>query len=381
MNFNRFQNMNENKFLIIICIFTVIVYILNKKPSIKTNKIKDNFSDTEKLNLVDYIATTKNKLLEEKDNIEQNSHNKVLKNLPEYKFGYKTRDLCNDMTKFNLQMSRLIDVNSSEFDNTQANIEKNFKIIEQNEDKIHNDYVRGFFKDYKEVNDKRTEHLSKLFSDFKDESTDLHEGFKSMEIKNASNLNIFMGNYAVLPYQYSDCNNMTINIIDENVNVSYYPEKTYLLSIKLLDEPVVDYDINIEFKNETLFESMRSSSKINEDIKSNIKGIIIHIVNKRPPIKEDNKFVSILNGIRSILKQLKITEGEKFMLFLVDDNFESNTDCFVDNKYDCEQTNTELFRIYSINGTSLLHLTKQNVIDKPFPPLLGNLKILKDMLK
>mgnify|MGYP006447007103 CR=1 FL=1 len=77
-----------------------------------------------------------------------------------------------------------------------------------------------------------------------------------------------------------------------------------------------------------------------------------------------------MNYFKNTLNQLGIKEGNMLMFFLVDSKFENTTRYDIsENKL--EETNTELYRLYNINGTTLLQLSKKSIIDEPFTSLLG----------
>lgn len=382
--------MYDTYYFILIIIFALIVYLLNNGNVIYNNKylLKDKFTNTKSnnINISDYINEKVNNFEEKKANIELLSNTPIIKDLPKYKYGLEKQNLSVDMNYFNTQLNMLMDSTLNSSAKIKSNIKNNLQNIELNEDKINNDYVRSFHKYYKNkqeelgnietdklfskyyINDNIDKHIDEniieKFGDYNNNNND-----NDITIKNENNLSIFIGKYFILPYQYKNCNNVYMNIVDNNQNVKYSSEKQYLMSFHLLDDKFIEFDINIDFKNKSLLDK-EFGGNINPEYLNNIKGIIITIKRIKPKIKYNYKYINIVNNVKNILNQLGIKPGNKFMFFLVNEKFDTNTKCYLKEKK-CESINNDLYRIYNMNGSTLLHLTKKSIIDKPFSSLIN----------
>lgn len=374
--------MNDILYFILIVIFTLIVFLLynpNLDDDRNNNISKDNFNNTdEKVDISGYIKSTINDFEDKKNFINAMSNKPIIKDDPKYKYGLENHNLGQDMQLFNNQMDMLMDTTLSSCSKIKSNIETNIKNIEENENRLNVDYVKQFHKNYKEQQSKiGMVTIDKEFSRFYDnDEIDNHatlEGFeinKATTIKNESNISLFMGNFLILPFQYKHCNHVYINLIDNNPSVKYNPNKIYLMSFYLLDNKFLELETTIAFKNKTLYDEENDLIEpTNVDLISNIKGIILTLKQKNSKFSHNYRYINTINNIKNILKQLGIIPGNQLMLFLVDSKFESKTNCKI-KELKCEATSSDLYRLYSMNGTSLLHLSKNTIIDKPFSSLL-----------
>ena len=364
--------MTNIDYFILIIIFTIIVYLFNTNQfsdNIKNNK--DNFNNTEKqLDLSDYINYSVNDFNEKKQHIELMSKTPIIKDLAKYKYGSETKNLSSDMNQFNTQLDKLMDTTLNSSAKLKSNIQNNIKDIKSSENQINTDYVKAFHKIYK-IKQEGNTMLNSLFNKFNtNENIDKHEGFSnatSIEIKNEDNLNIFMGTHFILPYQYEKCNNIYMNISDNNPHIRYSSDKIYAMSFQLLDNKFIEFEINIDFKNKSLFDEQLTTE--NPEHLNNIKGIIITIKRIKPKVKYDYKYLNIINNMKNLLNKLGIKPGNQFMFFLINNKFDTTTKCYLKTTK-CEDINNDLYRLYNIDGSTILHLTKKSVIDKPFLSLL-----------
>ena len=373
--------MNDTIYFILIIIFTLIIFLFSnncRKKETHSLLSKDKFYNTKELDITDYINSSVNIFDDKIKNINSMSNNPLFKDDAKYKFGLENKNLSKDMNLFNNQLDMLMDSTLLSCGKKKENIEKNIKMITEQENQINNKYVNQFIELYnKQENELGVDNTHKQFNKFNlSEDIDKHnnlEGFENSNatvIKNEINLSIFKGKYLVLPYQYNKLNNVYLLLDDNNVNVAHTPDKLYLLSFYLLNNKILEFEVTINFKNKSLFDFNNEKISSNPDTSSNIKGIILTIKTKKIQKINNYKYLNTINYIKNILNQLGIKEGNKLMFFLVDSKFENTTRYDIsENKL--EETNTELYRLYNINGTTLLQLSKKSIIDKPFTSLLG----------
>lgn len=367
--------MNDTIYFILIVIFTLFIFLFYSNYKIKCVN-RDNFKNTDILDISDYIKSNVNILEERKDSINTMSKLPIIKEEPRYKYGLENHNLSKEMDLFNNQLDSLMDSTLLSSAKLKSNISENIKKIEENEKNLNADYVRDFQDLYKKQQENlKMNVLDKEFSKFYvNEKIDKHnEGFennKATEIKNESNLSIFKGKYFILPYQYNNLNNVYMNLIDNNPNVKYSSDKIYLMSFHLLNIKFIEFEVTIDFKNETLFDEENNLiESTNPEFGDNIKGIIITIKPTKPKQLNNYKYLNTINQIKNLLKQLGIKPDSKLMFFLIDSKFESKTQCFLKKK-ECNFIDNALYRLYSIDGLTLLHLTKKSIVDKPFNSLI-----------
>jgi hypothetical protein len=375
--------MEDLVYLILIIIFTFIVFLLCNNETVNISKnnsvTKDNFNDTDNIDVSDYINSNVNYFMDKKKHIDIMSVTPIIKDEPKYKYGLEIHNLGQDMNVFNTKLDMLMENTLVSTSKIKSNIDNNIKNIQENEENLHSDYVKYFHKIYNQQQDKLGfDLLNKEFSGFYDnDEIDKHnvlEGFESndtsTEIKNANNLSLFTGKYFILPYQYKNFNNVYMTLTDNNVNVKYNPNKIYLLSFYLLGDKFLELEATIAFKNKTLFDEENDLiTPTNIDLLSNIKGIILTITKTKPKETNNFKYINTINHIKNILKQLGIIPGNQLMFFLVDSKFDKTKQIKLNEKK-VETIENDLYRLYNVNGTTLLHLTKKSIIDEPFASLL-----------
>lgn len=372
--------MEDLVYLILIVIFTFIVFLLYNNETTNNSVTKDNFNNTDNIDISDYINSNVNYFMDKKKYIDSMSAKPIIKDEPKYKYGLENHNLSQDMNYFNTKLCMNMENLLVSTAKIKSNIDNNIKHIQENEENLHSDYVKSFNMMYKQQNkDLGYDLLDKEFSGFYDnDEIDKHnvlEGFESndtaTEIKNANNLSLFTGKYFILPYQYNNFNNVYMTLTDSNVSVKYNPNKVYLLSFYLLDNKFLELEATIAFKNKTLYDEENDLiTPTNIELLSNIKGIILTITKKKPKEINNFKYINTINHIKNILKQLGIAQGKQLMFFLVDSKFDKTKQIKLKEKK-VETIENDLYRLYSVNGTTLLHLTKKSIIDEPFASLLN----------
>ena len=356
---------NTTNYLLFIILFTIILFIF-------TNKCKKTNEKFNNIDIKNYIEDNTEKLLNEKLEHDFNSTKEELKTLPEYKNGIKSRDLKHKMEKFNNRLNELSNVNIEENKEIEKDINTFINSINETDKDIYNDFILEYY----------NEHDNKIFDKIQNyedsfNKVQTHEDFVNTNETTRNNdidLETIMGKYFVLPYQYKEFNNVYM-ILTKKVNLDRNEDEGYVLGFYVLDELVCDFEVELEKKHENLL-NLKEKSK-SEDLSKNILGYEIFIKQENPNNTFEFKYPKYREGVKNMLKNLGFSKNMKVYIFMVDNQFNKqylNIDGEINGISQDEYFHTDsddLFRIYSKNGATLLHLSKKNTIDKPFQSLVA----------
>jgi len=364
---------NTNNYLLFIILFTVILFVFTNNSNERGNSVTEKFKD--KVNISTYIEDNAEKILKEQMEHEFNSTKEDLKNLPEYKNGIKSRDLKHKMEKYNNRLDELMNVNTNEDLDIKHDIENYIDSIEEKDKDIYNSFILDYYKEHDEKIFDADEFFNEKFNIVdlvKDNFRDTVVRARNDDIE----LETFMGKYFVLPHQYKEFNNVYM-ILTKKIHLDTNEERGYVLSFYVLDELVCDYEVDLQKKNETLFNLKTKTKTTEEGLNDNLLGYEISIMKENANKTFEFKYPKYRDGVKNMLSNLGVKENMKLYIFMVDNQFNKqylNTDGSIDGMSEdayFHKDSDDLFRIYSKNGASLLHLSKKNTIDKPFQSLIN----------
>lgn len=359
--------MNDN-YLLLIIFFTLLMYFMYHKPKntfqnktdnidpiIKSNldnNKKDDFDDTMTIN--NYINSKINKLEKDKENVSDkntilNKYKQFNQNIDNY-----GKSLSDNIIHYKESITSSLTNLSNKIDNyNYSNIKDFYDIYENN------------------------------FSELTPPPA-IDEHFLA-----TTAMDTFMGTYSIIPYQFKNLNKVHIVIskysppITNNIfiekekptNEIYNTEKdTHIMGIYINDFLIQEYKIDL-----TNIKKQCENGICSDDIRtddSNIKGITIQIKEEIPLLIKSTKAINEveIDTIKHIIFNLGFKIGNKFHLFLVNERFEKRyITPHIDGKkefIEYQKTNDDLFKIYSTNGTTILHIKKRQTIDKPFQSLI-----------
>jgi len=363
------EKSNTTNYLLFIILFTVILFVCTNKCD-KKDEVTEKFND---INMADYIEDNTDKLLNEKREHEFNSTKEELKNLPEYKNGIKSRELKHKMEKFNNRLNELSNVNIEEANNIVQDVENYIGSIEDTDKDIYNRFIVEYYKDH----DDKIFDKDRLFNEMFNK-VETHSHFQDTAAKARNDdidIETFMGKYFVPPYQYKEFDNVYI-ILTKKINLKWNEFDDYIMSFYVLDELVCDYEVELQKKKDNLLNLKENSPSTPEDLKKNLLGYEITINKELPNKTLEFKYPKYRNGIKNMLNNLGVKENMKLYIFMVDNQFNKqylNMDGSINGMSEdayFHKDVDDLFRIYSKNGATLLHLSKKNTIDKPFKSLV-----------
>jgi len=359
------EKANTTNYFLLIILFTVLLFVF-------TDGCKNTEMMTEKFNNIDisnYIEDNTEKLLNEKMEHEFNSTKENLKNLPEYKNGIKSRVLKNKMEKFNNRLNELSNVNIEEDAEIVQEVENYIASINETDKDIYNSFIVDYYK----------EHDNKIFDKdrvFNDNFNKVESHFQDTTSTDDIELETFIGKYFVPPYQYKEFDNVYM-ILTKKINLDTNEEDGYVLSFYVLDELVCDYEVELQKKHDNLLNLKENYSSTLGDLEKNLLGYEISIIKENSNKKNEFKYPKYRSGVKNMLNNLGVKENMKLYIFMVDNQFNKqylNMDGTIDGMSEdayFHKDVDDLFRIYSKNGATLLHLSKKNTIDKPFKSLVA----------
>ena len=348
----------NNNYLLLIIIFTLLIYFLYnnqhdnrsiKSPEVELNK--DKFDDTMTIN--NYLNS---KTLELKK--EKNFNEESVVTLDKFK------KFNNNFEKYNESIQNNITDYKTSLENDITNISQNVKNYDYSD-------IDEFYKIYE---DNYPKPIPTTIDEHFTASID-----KTQEKNENIFLDTFLGTYSVLPYQYNNLNlvyfviskiipekedqNLITPTTNNNTKTNVRNEK-YIMGIYIKNILIQEYIIN--------FEKINEKSSDNSD---NIKGITVLIKDEIPLVRKPNMNEVEVENIKDILFNLGFTDNSQFHLFLVNSRFDKRyLTANIKGKVDVieyQKNNDDLFRIYSTKGTTILHLKKKQLVDKPFESLLS----------
>ena len=362
------EKSNTSNYLLFIILFSVILFVCTNKSK---NNVTEKFND---ITIADYIEDNTKKLLDEKREHEFNSTKEELKNLPEYKNGIKSRELKNKMEKFNNRLNELSNVNIEDANDIIEDTEKYINSIEDTDKDIYNKFIIEYYKEHEDkVFDKE-----KLFNEVFNK-IETHSSFQDTNSKNRNDdidIETFLGKYFIPPYQYNKFDNVYMLLSKKN-NLNFNEFDNYIMSFYVLDELVFDFEVELIKKKENLLNLNENITTTSDDLKNNILGYEITINKELPNKTLQFKYPKYRNDVKNILNQIGVKENMKLYIFIVDNQFNKqylNMDGSIEGMSEdayFHKDVDDLFRIYSKNGATLLHLSKKNTIDKPFKSLIS----------
>ena len=360
---------NTTNYLLFIILFTIILFIFTNNCEKEKPNVPENFNN---INISNYIEDNTDNLLKEKIEHEFNSSKEDLKNLPEYKNGIKSRELKNKMEKFNNKLDELMRVNVLEDTEIKKGVENYIVSIEETDEDIYNDFILEYYKEH----DNKIFDKEQVFNEVFNEVETHKEEFTNMQNDDIE-LETFMGKYFVAPYQYKEFDNVYMILTKKiNVDTQSVKDDEYILSFYVLDELVCDYKVDLKKKHENLL-NVKVSNENTTDLNKNILGYEISIANELPNETYQFKYPKYREGVKHMLNNLGVKPNMKLYIFMVDNQFNKqylNMDGTIDGMSEdayFHKDVDDLFRIYSKNGATLLHLSKKNTIDKPFQSLVA----------
>lgn len=358
------EKANTTNYLLFIILFTVILFVFTNNCD-KKDDVAEKFNN---INIGNYIEDNTEKLLNEKMEHEFNSTKEELKNLPEYKHGIKSRELKHKMEKFNNRLDELSNINIEESKDIIRDVDNYINTINETDKDIYNSFIVDYYDEHHNKIFKEDAEFNKVESHF----TDTVEKAKNDDIE----LETFMGKYFVLPYQYKEFDNVYM-ILTKKINLDTNEEDGYVLSFYVLDELVCDYEVELQKKHDNLFNLKENNSSTSEDLKNNLLGYEISIIKENANETFEYKYPKYRNGVKNMLNNLGVNKNMKLYIFMVDNQFNKqnlNMDGSINGMSEdayFHKDVDDLFRIYSKNGATLIHLSKKNTIDKPFKSLVA----------
>ena len=400
--------MNDN-YLLLIVLISVILYLMHQRTNNKGDKggnevnignevkeNKDKFQDVNvnpnvnNMNIGIYIDSTIDDIIEDKQQLDIKNLNTEYQGLKKHRNEEEIKNMLDNISDFTDKFDRYSRITNTENINLSETIKDKIGKLQKNDNNIYNSFVQDFYDKYKA----KLLVEETIFSNKIGLHGESKEQFADTQITSDNKIVSFLGKYVVLPYQYRGFNNVYMvitkygseNEVDSILTDSL--KNKYTLSFYLLDSLVIEYEINLYIKDKTLLELMPSENKnvteslntdLNIDIMNNLTGIVIDIKKEIPVYNPNYNIVrkEEAESIKNILGNIGITSNTKLYLFLTESQFEKRyfnlhgglEGISTDSYY--EETNDDLFRCYSSNGTTLLHLKKGNTINKPFQSLTG----------
>jgi hypothetical protein len=397
--------MNDNYLVLILC-FSILIYFTyknntkenntkennTKENNTKENNTKDKFNNTIRVN--DYIQSKINELNEQKEiyDMEIKNDNYIDNN-----------NLLNNYVEFNKDINEYTDIIKDETNELKSLTNTNFKSVENNYNQYNNYKIDKWYFDFdKKYNNifENNPNNSPIVNHHNDTFSNTNNNIElfSDTIENDNLFSSFLGTYFVLPYQYKNLNRVyfviskyineqdTNKIIEEGPNEIYDLNiDKYVMAVYIDDFMINEYEINIA-RFESIFLETYNSNTMNEanknenpDMKDNLEGVTITIEKEIPLLIKNSTVINEIeiDNVKNILYNLGFYINNKFHLFLVKSKFEKKylnitTVEGTKQKLEYQDTNDDLYRCYSINGTTLLHIKKKNEINKPFQSLINN---------
>ena len=409
--------MNDN-YLLLIVLISVLLYFMHQRSNNleQINKVpnkstflntKDNIQDTNtntntNINEGTYIDATIDNLIEDKQQLDIKNLDSEYKGLKTYRNEENIKNMLDNISDFTDKFDRYSRITNVENINLSETIKDKINQLKNNDNHIYNSFVQDFYDKYKSkllIEETIFSNKIGLHGEKDNNNNENKEGFADTQISNDNILVSFLGRYTVLPYQYRGFNNVYMGItkygIDNNNNIANSPlykdlKNKYVLSFYLLDSLVVEYEIDLYLKDKTLLDLMpvinenenvrrSNNTDLNIDIMNNLAGIVIDIKKEIPVYNPNYNIVrkEEVENIKNILVNIGITVNKKLYLFLTESQFEKRYFNLngglngVSKGSYYQETNDDLFRCYSSNSTTLLHLKKANNINKPFQSLTG----------
>jgi hypothetical protein len=377
---------NSTNYLLIIILISVVLFLFcdtNKEKVEKFNTINGNGNknDEKDITIKEYISDHSSKLMNDKMELELRLARDEFRSLPEYNYGFKSRELKNEFEKFNNKLDELMIVNTVEDSQIKENITDFINNIDKTDKEIYNNFVLDYYDDYKTKIIKDEEQFNKQLTEI-----ETHETFANTIVnsnyKNNIQLEPFLGKYYVLPFQYKEFNNIYM-ILTKDAQYSTNGENQnenhnkYLLGFYVLDELICDFKINLFKKTKPISDITSDITSDNKDIEDNLMGYELQIVKENPNKLDEFKFPKYRNNAKKILNELGIIENMNLYIFIVKSQYDKhylNTDGSiegVDPESYFHKDADDMFRLYNKNGATLLHLGKKNIIDKPFQSLIN----------
>ena len=411
--------MNDN-YLLLIVLISVVLYLMHQKCDKKDKhkhthhkeknnvpkkqkqkqkqKQKDDFQNVFNMDIGKYIDTTIDNLIEDKQLLDIKNLGSNYQGLKIHGNDEEIKNMLDNISDFTDKFDRYSRITNNENINLSEDIQNKINQLKNNDSNIYNSFVQDFYDKYKaKLLVEETILSNKIGLHGVDDNK---EGFADTQIAGDNTIVSFLGRYTVLPYQYSGFNNVYMGITKygiENNNTRTPPNieelrNKYILSFYLLDELVVEYEIDLYIKDKTLLDLMpvtennnnnnnqELNTYLNIDIMNNLAGIVIDIKKEIPIYKPTYNIVrkEEVENIKNILGNIGISSNKKLYLFLTDSQYEKRyfnlngglTGVSKDAYY--QDSDDDLFRCYSSNSTTLLHLKKSNLINKPFQSLTGS---------
>ena len=369
------EKSNTSNYLLFIILFTVILFVFTNNCD-KKNDVTEKFND---IDIGNYIKDNTEKLLDEKREHEFNLTKEELRNLPEYKNGIKSRNLKHKMEKFNNRLNELSNVNIEEDAEIGREVENYIGLIEETDKDIYNSFISDYYDEHDNKIFKKDAEFNENFN--KVEKHESFYGTGETAAKDDIELETFIGKYFVLPYQYKEFDNVYM-ILKKKIHLDTNEEDGYVLGFYVLDELVCDYEVELQKKHDNLLnlkqeEDARTQEEKEEDLKNNLLGYELSIIKENANETFEFKYPKYRNGVKNMLNNLGVKENMKLYIFMVDNQFNKqylNMDGTIDGMSEdayFHKDVDDLFRIYSKNGATLLHLSKKNTIDKPFKSLVA----------
>ena len=398
--------MNDN-YLLLIVLISVVLYYMHQRSNVditQQNKdkkqvkpVKSSFEDTNKMHIGKYIDATIDNLIEEKQQLDIKNMSSEFQGLKKHRNEEEIKNMLDNISDFTDKFDRYSRITNDENINLSSKIKDNLAEISKNDNQIYDTFVQDFYDKYKKKLISEENVLNNIGLHGVNDNNS-QESFADTQITGDNKIVSFLGRYTVIPYQYTGFNNVYMSLtkygIEDNNNLVNSPIKTelkekYVLGFYLLDALVVEYEVDIYIKDKTLLELMPSENQsyvneanntdVNIDIMNNLTGIIVDIKNEIPVYNPNYNIVRKVEAenIKNILGNIGIMSNTKLYLFLAEAQFEKryfNLDGGLNGiskgAY-YQETDDDLFRCYSSNSNTLLHLKKTNTINKPFQSLTG----------
>ena len=344
-----------------------------KETTKETTNKKDDFNDTMTIN--NYINSKMDELEKEKDELSEKKLDSDFKGNHNY-LDSASDNLFNKYQRFTQNFIKHNEGIQNDIDTSSiTTIPDNIKYIKNNNENYNYAKINEFYEIY-----------NKNFTPEVPPVINKHEHFLS-----TTSPETFIGTYSVIPYQYKNFNKVNIVIskysppITNNIfieqqstNKIYNTEAdTHTMGFYIDDFLILEYKIDFyNIKSRCNKDSCPDETSL-ADNENNIKGITIEIKEKIELLVKSTKIINEIEieNIKHILFNLGFKINSKLHLFLVKKRFDTRyITPNIDGKKEIieyQRSNDDLYRIYSTNGTTLLHIKKKQDIDKPFQSLLN----------